>query len=133
MRLQIGVCETSLSDVMAPEVHQTIPLCQWTYFLFTAQVFSMVGGYMGTLKKHIPVKIERWACAWGWAFARDNTIIRAVVRLSQSKAVTWFTGPHSVRICMNLKTVLAASKHRVVCGNIAKIHTHPCCVHPLLN
>ena len=65
-----------------------------------------------TLKKRIPVKIERWARTWGWAFARDNTIIRAVVRLSQSKAVTWFTGPHAVRICMNLKTVLAASKHK---------------------
>ena len=48
----------------------------------------MVGGYTEDLKKNIPIKIERWARAWGWAFARDKTIIRAVGRLSQSKAVT---------------------------------------------
>ena len=52
MRLQIGVCETSLSDVMAPEVHQTITLCQWTYFQFIAQVFRMVGSYTEDLKKN---------------------------------------------------------------------------------
>ena len=128
MRLQIGVCETSLSDVMAPEVHQTITLCQWTYFRFTAQVFSMVDVVTQcTLKKHIPVKIERWAHAWGWAFARDNTLIRAVIRLSQSKAVTWFTGPHAVRICMNLKTVLAASKHKSCMWKHSEVS------HPLLN
>jgi len=54
---------------------------------------------MGDLKNHIPVKIERWVRAQGWAFARDNTmrnrIIRAVDRLSQSKAVTWFMGPQN--------------------------------------
>ena len=58
MRLQIGVCETSLSDVMAPEVHQTITLCQWTYFRFTAQVFSMVGGYTEDLKKTYLSKLK---------------------------------------------------------------------------
>ena len=54
---------------------------------------------MGDLKNHIPVKIERWVRAQGWVFARDNTIrnriIRAVDRLSQSKAVTCFMGPRN--------------------------------------
>ena len=55
--------------------YQTITLCQWTYFQFTAQLRTYLVWWAvtwETLKNHIPVKIERWVRRQGWVFARDN-------------------------------------------------------------
>lgn len=53
-----------------------ITWAQPTYFQFTAQEFSIVGGYMKDLKTpHKTVKF--WGCvvAWGWLLTQDNTVI----------------------------------------------------------
>ena len=52
---------------------------QWTYFRFTTQELSMVGGYMENLKK--PQNCQNWrsALAWVWALALDNTALLTVI------------------------------------------------------
>ena len=52
-RLQTGVCETLMPDVVVPEAHQNDRSC----------VCELSGPH-----KHKTVKIE------GWALARDNTV-----------------------------------------------------------
>ena len=125
------VCKILLLDVVAPEVHWTITLCQWTYFWFTAQKFSMVGGY--TENPHtcqnwkVGTCTEMGACMGQydssvWLVMLIVLIIRTVGRLSQSKAVTfnWFMGPQNRFPCPNIpvsENYFAASKRTVVCEN----------------
>ena len=62
MRLQIGVYETLMPDVVAPEVHQNncsyVDELSGTYFRFTMQQFSMVGGYIKEFRK--PLNCQNW-------------------------------------------------------------------------
>ena len=53
VRLWTGVCKTLMPDVVTPKAHQN----DHSYFRFTTQEFSMVGGYTEDLKK--PQKLSK--------------------------------------------------------------------------
>ena len=78
-RLQMGVCESLLPDVVALEAYQNV--CSYVHEVSGSTLNSLCKNltWWAVTRKtsinHTTVKIRGWALVWGWVLAWDNMVL----------------------------------------------------------